>query len=315
MKLSIHPEICGKWPRGEAFPYTGWTNIEVDSVADAFRLITEEGYVSSCFLDESGLRGAMHFRSRQLFMVDIDSGMTIPELFDNLFYESFACGFYATPSWTPELHKFRILFQKETPIESGADASKLMRALNREFGGDPVCKDPTRIFYGTPDCEIKELRADVFLPDSIVQALINEINEYDESQMQIASTQEYTEMTDEQKSHIVKLLSSLNLRYSGMYDTWRNIGWGLKAGGFRVEDFVYITSQISSSKTASDARAVWKSGDGTITMGSVIYLLRQHYDDEQIFMSKTREELTLARLQEKLYKKYKGNTYGKEVIN
>jgi hypothetical protein len=98
-----------------------------------------------------------------------------------------------------------------------------------------------------------------------------------------------------------------------MYDTWRNIGWGLKAGGFRVEDFVYITSQISSSKTAGDARAVWKSGDGTITMGSVIYLLRQHYDDEEIFVKPvhvTRERDKLEQIVKKINNKYKETTNG-----
>ena len=309
MKIAMHPMLKGKWTKEQGlFPADSWMNIEAD-LTDIFELITTDGYATSSELFGE-TRGSHNFISRQLFMVDVDDGMTILDLLDNEFYNYYSCGFYATPSFTLEQHKFRILFQTEKPINNPKDATDLMRALNGVFGGDPVCKDPTRLFYGTPNCEYKELRKDIYLTDDMVQALLDDIRAEDLKSLKTASTVEHSELSDTEKEHIVHLLNQLDLRYSGMYQTWITLGWGLKSGGFRLEDFQEITRNTTASKTAQQARHVWEQGNGSISMGSVIYFLRQYYEDEEIFIQKTKEERKLDKLQRELYEKYGEKCYG-----
>lgn len=291
MKISIHPNIKGKISKEEwsnVNPF-GWTNIEVDSVEDAFDLITTEGYATSSELTEDGPRGANRFKSRQLFMVDIDDGMNINEIFSDDFYEKYGCGFYASPSFSWELHKFRILFQTETPITNPEFARLLFIGLIRKYNGDAKCKDPARLFYGNPNAgELKEIRPDVFLPDVVVANIIADEMQILEQSRSQHHTVDYQEMNDEQKQRIVDLLCQVNMRYSGMYGEWIMIGWGLKAGGFRLMDFQKITNCVSNSKSPEDAAKVWDQGNGSISLGSVIHFLRDKgFTDDEIFIRET----------------------------
>lgn len=288
MKISIHPSIKGKPSKDFKFPYDGWANIDA-SIEDIFALITEDGYATSAELIEGGIRGNNRFKSRQLFPVDIDDGMTITDLFANDFYNDYGCGFYASPSFTMEHHKFRILFQTETPITNPEWARLLFIGLIRKFGGDAQCKDSARLFYGNPNCEeIKELRPEVILPDMIVADIIAEELEILEANRVVHEPVHYEAMNDEQKERIVDLLCQVNMRYSGMYADWIKLGWGLKAGGFRLMDFQQITNSISDSKTPDDAQRVWDQGNGSISMGSVIHFLREKgFKDDEIFVRET----------------------------
>lgn len=278
MKLSINPNIIGK-PTKNAFVDLGhnWINIDV-SWKDAFALITQDGYATSAELLNDNRKEA-NFASRQLLMVDIDSGMTIPELLDNAFYNAYGAGFYATPSFTSELHKFRICFVLEVAETDAGRLRKINRGLLKVFGAaDEACKDPTRLFYGTPDCLLCE-RTDRLLTTDIVEQLVAIVEEQDRASAE-AMTQ-YTgpaiQLDDAQKQRILDLLKQT---YVGNYTIWRNVGWGLKAGGFSLTDFQYVTTGMMSQKSASDAATVWTHGGQVskpITMGSVIHLLRERH--------------------------------------
>jgi hypothetical protein len=274
MKLSIHQTIRGKPKKdsGVNLGY-GWVNIEADWDS-VFALITQDGVATSAELTCENRKEA-NFVSRELVMVDIDNGMTIRDLFDNDFYNLYGAGFYATPSFTEQHHKFRIMFRLPQPETDSGRLRKLNRGLLKVFEqADEACKDPTRIFYGTPDCKYFE-QTDKILPREAMEVLIELINEEDAVAAEAIANQpvvEYT-MTDSKKKKILELLKGC---FVGSYPMWRNIGWGLKAGGFSLQDFQYVTQGMMKQKTARDAAGVWNDGaiNGAVTMGSVIHFLK-----------------------------------------
>jgi hypothetical protein len=278
MKISINPHIRGKPPK-DAKVNLGfnWTNIDADW-ADIFDLITVDGLATSAELSTDNRKEA-NFVSRQLLMVDIDSGMTIPELLDNAFYNEYGAGFYATPSFTPELHKFRICFVLQTPITDAEKLRLVNRGLLQVFAqADEACKDPTRLFYGTPNCLLCE-RTDRTLPYAAVEVLIQLAKTADAKQASTMLQYEgpAPELNDAQRQRILDLLKQT---FVGDYLIWRNTGWGLKAGGFTLANFQYVTAGMMKQKSASAAAKVWNDGEqrhNGVTMGSVIHLLKQHH--------------------------------------
>jgi hypothetical protein len=281
MKISINPHIRGK-PNKDAFVDLGhnWTNIEA-TWTDVFDLITVDGLATSAELTTDNRREA-NFVSRQLLMVDIDSGMTIPELLANAFYETYGAGFYATPSFTIELHKFRICFVLEQPEQDAGRLRRINRGLLKVFGtADEACKDPTRLFYGTPECVLCE-RTDKLLTKDIVEQLVAIVDEHDAASAE-AMTQYVgpaPKLDNTQKRRIIELLKQT---YVGSYPIWRNTGWGLKAGGFALTDFQYVTAGMMSKKSPQDAATVWVNGGQAskpVTMGSVIHLLRERHGQD-----------------------------------
>ena len=275
MKLSIHKTIRGKPAKdsGVNLGY-GWMNIDADWDS-VFALITQDGVATSAELTCEN-RKESNFVSRELIMVDIDNGMTLNDLFRNDFYNAYGAGFYATPSFTEQHHKFRIMFRLPKPETDTGRLRKLNRGLLKVFEqADEACKDPTRIFYGTPDCRYFE-QTDKILPQEAVEVLIELIEEEDRKQAEEMANQphiEYT-MTEERKQKILELLRGC---FVGNYPIWRNIGWGLKSGGFSLQDYQFVTQGMMREKTARDAADVWNDGrpDGAITMGSVVYFLKQ----------------------------------------
>ena len=214
--------------------------------------------------------------SRDLIMVDIDSGMTIPELLADDMYNQYAAGFYATPSHTDLAHRFRIMFRLETPLTQATDVVKLNRMLMRRYTqADAACKDATRIFYGSPGCVLRE-RLDNVLSDAAVAQLIEQYNVWEATEMARHNTAPPRELNATQRTRILDLLKNT---YVGEYAKWRDIGWGLKAGGYTVSDWQYVTTGMMSQKTPEQAREVWAAGktNGKITMGTVIWFLKQRH--------------------------------------
>lgn len=277
MKLSINPEIIGKVKPGPGVNLGyGWITDDVEWDA-VFELITVDGYATSAALSSDNRRDE-YFVSRELLMVDIDYGMTIQDLLTNDFYNEFGAGFYTTPSHTDDAHRFRIMFRLETPETDSNRLRLITRALIKVFDqADQACKDPARLFYGTPGCLIKEKR-DNILTNAMTEQLI-EMEELFEQQEQAACTgedKEYKELDDLDRRIIIDALHKI---YLGDYTKWRDVGWGLKAGGFSLADFQHVTTGMMSKKSARDAANVWRDGSSTengITMGTVIHLIKQH---------------------------------------
>jgi hypothetical protein len=291
MKLSIHSTIRGKPVSVEdlsGFKWMecsgqrvnlgyGWTNIEAEW-PDVFELITVDGCATSAELSSDNRRDEF-FVSRQLFMVDIDSGMTIPELFDNEFYNAYGAGFYTTPSHTDSAHRFRIMFVTETPIFSKSLARYLFMGLMRTFAhADPACKDGVRLFYGTPDCVLKEF-SNRILPDVVVSKLIA-----DELAREEAQAQERAEVVDDREfppatvDDVCQILDELRKHYSDLqYYIRRDVTWA-------------VVSAVGKKSAVELMRARWSDHDKTykyewfvndhkrsdIKLGTVVEMIRKH---------------------------------------
>lgn len=291
MKLSYHQIIRGKPQRatdeqGRTYYLSNqqrvnlgwnWENIEADWPT-VFELITVDGIATSAELNSPNRR-EQHFVSRDLLMVDIDSGMSIPELLTDEFYNNHAAGFYITPSHTEQQHRFRIMFRLATAITRAEDVVKLNKMLMRRYAqADAACKDATRIFYGNPNtgpwCE----RLDNQLSDSAVNQLIEQYNVWEATEMSRYTASEPRKLNSAQRQRVLDLLKAT---YVGEYTKWRDIGWGLKSGGYTVADWQYVTTGMMSQKTPEQARQVWHDGQpaGKITMGTVIWFLKQRHGD------------------------------------
>ena len=293
MKLAIHQFIKGKPAKvqdlaGHNYMESGgqrvnlgydWMNVDV-GWADAFALITQDGCATTAELAGQN-RSDENFVSRELFMVDIDSGMQLQELAADEFYNDYGAGFYVTPSHTWEQHRFRIMFRTEQPITDRAQAKKLIMALMRVYDhADIACKDSTRIFYGTKNCDMC-LITDRVLPMNMVEILCAMEDMFREQQVsQFNYEIEHKPLTDERKQKILDLLKQT---FVGSYPQWRDIGWGLKAGGFGLADFQYVTQGMMNQKSAADAQQVWESGkimETGIHLGTVIHFLKQRHGDK-----------------------------------
>ena len=179
MIISLHP-TRGKSTAPDVLVQMGrgWQNIDV-TWQEAFELITVDGYATSAEVFD-GHRINQNFISRQLIMVDIDNEnqdakLSVEQLKQHDFYKQYGAGYYATHSYKPEQERFRICFVLEKAETDFERTKKLIRALLKIFpAGDPACKDPVRLFYGSPNCTVCE-RTDRVLPVDVVEQMIDDI--------------------------------------------------------------------------------------------------------------------------------------------
>lgn len=233
MKLSIHPDIKGKPKQTDRGYFVdnkqvnlgyGWMNIDVEW-DQIFELITNDGYATSAELSSDN-RKEEYFLSRQLFMVDIDDGMTIQELLNDDFYNCFGAGFYTTARHTDDAHRFRIVFVTENPITNSNDVKKLTRGLLTMFrSADISCKDATRLYYGAPNCVIKE-SANRILSKEACDELIRMIDEIDRETQKATQTLIQLDTVDEEfVDYLLNKISHKVGTLKGDYNVWLSIAW------------------------------------------------------------------------------------------
>jgi hypothetical protein len=270
MKLSIHT-AKGKLSKEQAYLLgSDWINIEAEW-QEVFDIITIDGN-ATCAELKSDRRTADQFVSRELIMVDIDDGMTFDDLFADAFYNEYGAGFYTTPSHADDNNpRFRIMFRTEEPIMHGATMAKLYRGLLSVYNkADKQCKDPTRLFYGTPNAKYKEITAKV-LPMEMINKLVEWADELDDKQLPDTPANTHEPLDDADKQHLLDTLREITIPDR---ETWMRIGFGLKHEGFTLNDFIYATNE----KDYAEAKRVWTGKrDGKVcTIGTVIYFINQH---------------------------------------
>ena len=307
IKLSINPQIVNKPVKAQyqdsegelhwgyfvdghkvSLAY-GWQTVEL-SYEEVFELLVADGWAVAPAL-KANPRNTENFESADLILIDCDTGGSISELLNNPFYQQFGAGFYTTPSHTVDAPRYRILHRLQTRIVDAERMALAVEGLMHVYGNaDAACKDASRLFYGSAaaaHCDFK----DETLPDWVVDELVASAADR-RPKIELV---DYTPPSDEEKRQVIALLTNMPVLD---YARWRNIGWGLKAGGFSEDDFVTATSGMMREKSAADARAVWRSGKtGRVTMGTVYHELKTHYGNElQILKSKPGKQKSMSEL-------------------
>jgi len=78
---------------------------------------------------------------------------------------------YSTPSSTPDKPRSRLVFVMMEPITDYKKYELLVKAMIKEFGGaDEACKDATRLFFGSKQCQVKGIWS--YLPAKAADAMI-----------------------------------------------------------------------------------------------------------------------------------------------
>ena len=170
LKVSFNDQWIGKpikdddgklWYNGkQVYPGYRWINFE-ESFDEIFEALTVTGLAIGPVVKD-GRRIKENFISHSLALVDIDEGMTIEELLEDEFYQSYGAGYYVSPSHTEEHHRFRILFRLEHDITDYEELRFLYIGLQTVFNkADTKCRDGSRLFYGIINAQRKEIRPNV----------------------------------------------------------------------------------------------------------------------------------------------------------
>jgi len=280
MKLSIHPDVKGKPTQTDRGYFVknkqinlgyGWTNIECD-FDDIFELITTDGYATSAELNSDN-RKEEYFLSRQIFMVDIDDGMTIQELLNDEFYNAFGAGFYTTARHTDEHHRFRIIFITEEPITDVTNVKKITRGLLTMFkSADISCKDATRLYYGVENCVIKE-KINRTLSNEAGTELIRMIDEIERETQKVTQTLIHLDTVDEEfVDYILNKIAGKVGDLKGDYNVWLTIAWAT-CHSIGLHQAKNLMMKYWPTKTTKESHAFssWKRSSSP-TLGTLIKL-------------------------------------------
>ena len=283
MKLAIHNTI-GKATK-EQLNQLGdnWINVE-STWQEVFELITVDGVATSAELWTDN-RCDANFVSRSLIMIDIDDGMTIQDLFKDDFYNLYGAGFYTTPSHTDDNHRFRIIFRLERKETDKERYKKIVKGLMSVYNhADAACKDASRLYYGTPNCLIKDMTNKLLIDDA-VESLIEyaDILEQQEIEMlQQMPTPNYVQhqydvdYVEELLNRIQRLTGSLR----GEYETWRQIAWAT-CGTLNVSDAQALMMRHWPDKTKKELQTLksFKASQAKHKVGTLIHMSKISKED------------------------------------
>jgi hypothetical protein len=201
MKLSIYPKVNflpknkddkilqSKLTSSPNFPEV----VEISTDEDLINTVTSFGW-SPCIF--SGYRNNNNFVSCDFMSLDVDSGLTIEEAESRVQKLGLASLCLPSPSFTPEFHKFRLIFPLAKTILNTEDFDATWDWLQQQFPElDAQCSDYAR-WYAPSKMEAGFWQdGDFLVPKKAPQAQASSLN-YAEAQV----------MVPEELSEIVKLL-------------------------------------------------------------------------------------------------------------
>ena len=186
------------------------------------------------------------------FLKSFAYGPNSTELLADDFYNAYGAGFYATSSFTPELHKFRILFITESVIDNAKLARLVIQGLRLVYPeSDRACVDPARLFYGNAGCVLKEFTGRI-LPDEVVAGLVTEVLAQQEQRTVVERPLE--DFRTKSAQEVIELLRELKRWYPDLsYAPRRDVTWAV-AGSLGKRGLAWIRLPAPSSSSGS-ARA------------------------------------------------------------
>jgi hypothetical protein len=201
MKLSIYPKVNflpknkddkilqSKLTSSPNFPEV----VEISTDEDLINTVTSFGW-SPCIF--SGYRNNNNFVSCDFMSLDVDSGLTIEEAESRVQKLGLASLCLPSPSFTPEFHKFRLIFPLAKTILNTEDFDATWDWLQQQFPElDAQCSDYAR-WYAPSKMEAGFWQDGEFLvPKKAPQAITSSLS-HAEAQV----------MVPEELSEIVKLL-------------------------------------------------------------------------------------------------------------
>ena len=115
--------------------------------AEVAQLINE-GF-AFCAQHHSGWRTSKNFSGSGFLAVDVDHWLKLETVLQDTYFLKFGSFLYTTPSHAEDAHRFRVVFELESPIFNPDEFKLALTGLIKRFGADLSCKDPCRIFFGS----------------------------------------------------------------------------------------------------------------------------------------------------------------------
>jgi hypothetical protein len=152
--------LSGKLPQGDrrwgefndSFENLTLASIEIAN-------LIYKGYSFTTWHD--GRRSLANFICGQHVAIDMDTGderSTIDTLAAHPWVRMYASLIYTTPSHTTEAPRARVLFLLDTPVTNAAAYGEIVQFVMSQFDDpDTSCKDASRFFYGSKDCDLLTL--------------------------------------------------------------------------------------------------------------------------------------------------------------
>lgn len=157
-------QLSGKLPQGD--PRWGVFNDSFENLTLApveIANLIYKGYAFTTWHD--GRRSLANFICGQHVAVDMDCGderSSLDALTAHPWVRMYASLVYTTPSHTQEAPRARVLFLLDTPIDKADAYGEIVQFVMAQFDGpDTGCKDASRFFYGSRNCNLA-------MPDNVL---------------------------------------------------------------------------------------------------------------------------------------------------
>jgi len=201
MKIAINRNVINKATEKQQFAQLTHTFENLDVTQQEFADLIDQGF-AFCAQHKNKHRKSTNFTTSGFIAVDIDHGLSIDDALNHPFVKQYASIFYTTPSHTNDNHRFRLIFELDREIESAVDMKLAYKGISKKFGGDPACKDPCRLFFGSKGSSPQVFNAT--LPNHILDEIILLGSE---------STKQYDTWKNDQKGSKARntIRSSVNL--------------------------------------------------------------------------------------------------------
>jgi hypothetical protein len=197
MKLSIYPStnfpVKNKQDKIRQGILASSPNLPKIVTADTEEELIE--FVTTCAWSPSifsGTRLDANFISTDFMTLDIDSGLTIPEVEKRVQKLGLACLCLPSPSFTPENHKFRLVFPLAKTIFSPEDFEATWDYLYKLFPEiDAQCSDTARYFCASNMTDGFWQDGDFLVP---IKGTPEEPVKYNMSETQVLVPEEHSEL-------------------------------------------------------------------------------------------------------------------------